>query len=228
MAIIDEFTANIIANCQTCEEYGEEYVEGAESGRGPKKVIKYIEAISGAPYNISFEVSPLFEFTTTAIAVKISIDGYLEYQRYIRPHHRGTRHKISQMPVGARNLSFSFIEIKRSNSNPKYSGWELANLLSEAKGQDTLDPYISDDRLKPLGTILVEFYRDDVPKQTPVRMPARPSDVNVLPAQRKIPVEKLKELDLTCLTPSTRYASFDSLPHKNWLPRIFKFYISGL
>lgn len=49
MAIIDEFTANILVNGQPCKEYG----GGVESGRGPKKVTKYIEAISDAPYNIS-------------------------------------------------------------------------------------------------------------------------------------------------------------------------------
>lgn len=123
--------------------------------------------------------------------------------------------------LGAGYLSFSFTEIKRSKSNPKYSGWELATLLSEAKGQDTLDPYIPDDRLKAVGTILVEVYRWDILERIPERMRAQTSDVNVLPAQRKIPVEKLKELGLTNLTHSTRYASFDSLPHKDRLPQIF-------
>lgn len=223
MAIIDEFTANILVNGQPCKEYG----EGAESGRGPKKVINHIEAISG-PYKIYFEVSPLFEFTTTAISFDISIDGYLAYRMYIEPDHRGIRRLISKIPGGAGYLSFSFVEIKRSKSNPKYSGWELANLLSEAKGQDTMDPYIPDDELKSIGTILIEVYRIDHPEQTPRMMRAEPPDVKVLPAQRKIPEKKLKELGLTSLTHSTRYASFDSLPHKDWLPQIVNFYLSGL
>ena len=223
MAIIDEFTVNILVNGQPCKEY----VGGTESGGGPKKITKYIEAISDAPYNISLEVSPSFEFTTTAIVLKISIDGYLVQQCCVRPDNRGIRHTISEIPGGAGYHSFSFISIKRSKSNPEYSGWELACLLSEAKGEDPLDPYISDDRLKRTGTILVEFYRYDVPEQTPTRMRAQPSYFKVLQAQRKIPGKKLEELGLS-LTHSTRYASFDSLPHKDWLPRIINFYLSGL
>lgn len=146
MAIIDEFTVNILVNGQPCKEYG----GGTESGGGPKKITKYIEAISDAPYNISLEVSPSFEFTTTAIVLKISIDGYLVQQCCVRPDNRGIRHTISEIPGGAGYHSFSFISIKRSKSNPEYSGWELACLLSEAKGEDPLDPYISDDDLNVL------------------------------------------------------------------------------
>lgn len=42
---------------------------GAERGRGAR--------ISDAPYKISLDVSPSFEFPTAAIVFEISIDGYL-------------------------------------------------------------------------------------------------------------------------------------------------------
>lgn len=223
MAITDEFTVNILVNGQPCKEYGGE----VESGRGPKKVTKYIEAISDAPYNISLEISPSFESTSTALVFKISTDGYLVHRCCARPDGHGIRHTISQIPGGAGYYSLSFIGIKRSKSNPEYSGWELACLLSEAKGEDPLDPYISVDRLKRTGAILVEVYRYDVPEQTPTRMRSQPSYLKALQAQMKIPEKKLEKLGLS-LTHSTRCASFDSLSHKDWLPRIVNFYLPGL
>lgn len=173
-------------------------------------------------------MSPSFKFTTPSIVFRISIDGYKVHQHCVQAEQRGIRQKISNISTGAGLHSFSFIEIKRSRSNPEYSGWELAYLLSEAKGEDSLDPYISDDRLKRIGTVLVEVYRYDAPQQTPTRMRAQSSYFKELQAQRKIPEEKLKELGLTSLTHSTRYSSFDSLPRKDWQPRMVKFYLSGL
>lgn len=118
MAIIDEFTVNIIVNGQPCQEYEVE----PERGCGPKKVTKYIEAISDAPYKISLDMLPSFEFTTSAISFKISIDGQLMGKLLVEPDPRGFRRIISRIDSGAGDNSFSFIDIKRSKSDPESSG----------------------------------------------------------------------------------------------------------
>lgn len=76
---------------------------------------------------------------------------------------------------------------------------------------------IPDDGLKHIGTIFVKVYRIDLCEHIPARkQPLRTECHEVLQGQRKIQGEKLEELNLTSLTHSTRYASFDFLSHKNF------------
>lgn len=207
MAIIDNYTVNILINGQPCMESG-----GPESGRGAKKVIRYIEAISDAPYEICLEILPSVEIPTEAVAFKISIDGDEVCRMIVISDQRRYRKIISRIPIRGVDHSFYFIDIKRSKSRPEYPGWQLENLLPEAKGESLLDPYISDDKLKRIGTILVEVYQCHISKQIPTRVPAQPPHLKLLQTQRKIPEEKIKELSLTSLTHSTRCAFFDSPP----------------
>lgn len=189
MAIIGEYTVIILINGQPCKEYD----GGLEGGRGPKKGIKYIEAISDAPYKIYVEVlRPVEE----AVAFKISIDGVEVCTSLFETNHRRGYGIVSRIPVGGVNHSFSFTDIKRSKSSPKYSGWQLANLLFEAKQEDLLNPYVSDGELTSIGTILVEVHRYDDSEQTPtsVQDEDEESDFEPLQAQRKIPKEKSKNL----------------------------------
>lgn len=225
MALIDDYTVDILINGHSCKESG-----GPESGRGAEKFIRYIEAVSDAPYEIYLEMLPSVEITTEAVAFKISTDGDQVCRFRVRSAHCRYRKIISRISIRGVDHSFSFIDIKRSKSSPEYSGWQLANLLSEAEGENPLDPYISDDKLKRIRTILVEVYRCDVSEQTPTRVPAQPSHLKFLQAQRKIPEEKIQELGLTSLTHSTRFASLILPPppkKKDWLPRIANYYLSG-
>lgn len=100
----------------------QEYYRGLERGRGPKKIARYIEAISNAQYKISVCVSPSFEFTTRGIAFKISIDGHVVVQRVFLETCSGRiRDTVSQLTVGDERKSFSFSEIKQSKSDTMYS-----------------------------------------------------------------------------------------------------------
>lgn len=117
MAIIDEFAVDILVNAQKFQEYDGK----PDRSHGQKKLPKDIEAIFDDPYEIFLDVSLFSELTTGVSVFKISIDGHLMEKVRAEQYSSGFRHQISQIDIGARDKSFSFIEIKRSKSDPEYS-----------------------------------------------------------------------------------------------------------
>lgn len=119
MAILDEFTVNVLVNDQPCQEYYEDKV----IRYGSKDIINYIEAVPGAQYKISVEMPSSFVFTTGVLLLKASIDGHLVVRKLVLgPDSRLVRGEFFQTAPRDGRRPFFFSKIKRSKSDTEYSG----------------------------------------------------------------------------------------------------------
>lgn len=121
MAILRDVEVTISAKGSTLPEYDDDAEE-----LGPSNTVtKYIEALTGADFQIDYRIKPTFQMISTGIAIRIYIDGEYMDSHVLRQNQQLTnlsREHYGNTFKGARRLqsqswtfqAFNFAEIKTS------------------------------------------------------------------------------------------------------------------
>ena len=71
MAWKKEIEVKVLVNGCATQEYEDE----DEEAQGPNTVTKFIEAVSGAEFEVQYEMKPSFQFPSQHLVLELSIDG---------------------------------------------------------------------------------------------------------------------------------------------------------
>ncbi|KAA6410322.1 MAG: hypothetical protein FRX48_05743 [Lasallia pustulata] len=138
MAILHDVEVTISAKGNKLPEYDDDAEEPGPSNM----VTKYIEALTGANFQIHYNIKPMFRLKSSAMSIDVIIDG--EYMDSHILHRDEDLKHLSRIPLGAiftgfRRIqkdswtlqAFSFAEIKTSEENAVASDPALQELVSK-------------------------------------------------------------------------------------------------
>ncbi|KAK0514523.1 hypothetical protein JMJ35_003140 [Cladonia borealis] len=146
MAILKEIEVVIRVNGQELKEYDDEDA----SNDNESSVSKYVEATSGAQFQIATTAPRSYQFSSDALLMKIYVDGVYVEGSLLRKKDAGWTRGWDQYHDGPRRFDGDRWEVK------PFKFMEIKAVENELQTPDDTSKY---SHIKDLGTINIEFCR---------------------------------------------------------------------
>ena len=181
MAILKEIEVVIRVNGQELKEYDDEDASNDDES----SVSKYVEATSGAEFQVVTSAPISYQFSSDALAIKIYLDGvYVENGLVLKEHVRGlcawqwqrTFHGAKSFDGNRWELKpFKFVEIKAGMPCRAFKlRWLTLPVENDSQRADNTS---RSSHVKDLGTINVELHRRVVLGQSAPRIRKNDKDI---------------------------------------------------